>query len=66
MNRSRARELARKLFPCKLYGTNYKSFESLVRRDRIASIDLLDHIQYNEPMNQGSIETYDQPIIRYD
>lgn len=55
MNRSKARELARELFPCTLYGTSYRSYEELVRKDRIAASDLLDHIQWNEPLNQGAL-----------
>ena len=56
MNRTQARAIARDLFPCNLYGTDYKTFEALVRGDRIAAGDLLDHIQYNEPLNQGSLK----------
>ena len=55
MNRTQARELARGLFPCTLYGTYYESYKALRRNDSIACDDLLDHIQYNEPLNPGSI-----------
>lgn len=54
MNRQRARELAREIFPCTLYDTNYRSYEELRRKDSIACDDLLDHIQFSEPLNQGS------------
>jgi len=54
MNRTRSREIARELFPCTLYGTHYNSYEELRRKDSIACDDLLDHIQYAEPMNPGS------------
>ena len=55
MNRTRAREQARELFPCTLYGSYYRSYEELRRKDSIACDDLLDHIQWNEPLNPGSI-----------
>lgn len=56
MNRTQARQQARELFPCILYDTHYKSYEELVRKDGIAASDLLDHIQWNEPLNPGSMK----------
>lgn len=58
MNRQKARDLARELFPMNLYGSDYRSYEELRRKDTIAADDLLDHIQYSEPMNQDSIKEY--------
>lgn len=59
ISRKRAREIARELFPCNLYDHNYSSYDALSQRDPIARDDLLDHIQYNEPLNQGSIKEYE-------
>jgi hypothetical protein len=56
LNRTQARAIARELFPCNLYGTDYRSYEELVRKDSIAASDLLDHIEWNEPLNQGSLK----------
>ena len=58
MNRNQARIIARDLFPCNLYGTNYKSLGELIRKDRIAYNDLLDHIEFNEPLTEGSFKKY--------
>ena len=60
MNRQRARDLARELFPMNLYGSNYRSYEELRRKDSIAADDLLDHIEFNEQLNQGSIKEYEK------
>lgn len=60
MNRARARALAKELFPMNLYGTNYNSYEALRRQDPIACDDLLDHIEFNEPLNPGSIKEIDK------
>ena len=55
MNRTQARNIARDMFPCTLYGTFYKSYETLSRKDPIARDDLLDHIQWSEPLPVGSM-----------
>lgn len=51
MNRQQAREIAYEMFPIDLYGSHYETYKALRRDDPIACDDLLDHIQYNEPMN---------------
>ena len=49
MNRTRAREIAREMFPCEIYGIHYSSYEALSKKDPICREDVLDHIQYGEP-----------------
>ena len=56
MKRSDARDIARNLFPCKLYGKNYRKYEDM---DRVTRDDLLNHIQYNKPLSQGSLKEYE-------
>ena len=56
MKRSDARDIARFLFPCNLYGKNYRKYEDM---DRVTRNDLLDHIEYNEPLNPGSLKEYE-------
>lgn len=58
--RTQARELAREIFPCNMYGQNYRSYEELVRKDPIAARDLLDHIQWHEPLSPNSIKEYEK------
>ncbi len=53
ITKTEAIRIARELFPCELYGTKYSSYESLSKKDRIARIDLIDHIVWGEPLNQG-------------
>ena len=60
LNKQRAIEIARELFPCNLYGRNYRSYEELSRKDPIVRIDLLDHIIWNEPLNPGSIKEFEK------
>jgi len=49
MNRTRARQIAREMFPCEIYGVHYSSYEALSKKDPICRDDVLDHIQYGEP-----------------
>ncbi len=50
ISKTEAIRIARELFPCQLYGKKYSSYESL---DRLTRIDLIDHIMWGEPLNQG-------------
>lgn len=53
MNRKQARDIAREMFPCTIYGTHFESYEEMSRKDPIMREDVLDHIQYNEPIQGG-------------
>lgn len=50
MNRTQARQQAREMFPCTIYGQYFKSYEEMSRKDPIMRDDVLDHIQYGEPI----------------
>ena len=48
MNRTSARQIAREMFPCEIYGVYFSSYEAMSKKDPIMRDDVLDHIQYGE------------------
>jgi hypothetical protein len=56
MNRKQAREILRELFPCKFLGHKYNTYEQFMRKDSIACREVLDYIQWHEPMPHGYYE----------
>lgn len=57
MDRARARELLREIFPCCINEIPFRSYEELRKKDTILADDLLDHIQWYEP-HQYKITEY--------
>tara|TARA_R110000751_G_C13451883_1_gene444236 strand:+ start:218 stop:445 length:228 start_codon:yes stop_codon:yes gene_type:complete len=56
MNRQQARQILRESFPCILLGNVYTSYEQFQRKDSIACKDVLDYIQWNQPLPPGYYE----------
>lgn len=50
MLRSTARNILRSFFPCVIMDRKYFTYESLRRKDPILTDDILDHIQWNQPI----------------
>ena len=50
MNRTHARKILREFFPCYINGQFSCSYEALRRKDPILIKDIMDYIQWSEPM----------------
>lgn len=50
MNRKEARDILRMYFPCNIFDHPFRSYEELVRKDPIMSKDMMDYIQWGQPM----------------
>lgn len=50
MNRKRAREILRGYFPCNIFDHPFRSYEELRKKDPKMVKDILDYIEWNQPL----------------
>ena len=50
MNRKTARNILKTFFPCQIDDFKFNSYEALRKKDPIMANDILDYIEWNQPL----------------